>query len=114
MEPRDGQDALTHRKHRIAQVALNKEAPLVRRRVPVQLAHRTRLEHDLRGGEVLRGLESRGVDRLDLSAGELLIRLLGPVEDVGVRDLALRALRRDGLVGGGLMREDVELLRRCL
>ena len=104
----------THRKDRIAQVALDEEAPLVRRRVPVQLAHRTRLKHDLRGGEVLRGLESRGVDRLDLSAGELLIRLLGPVEDVGIRNLALRALRRDGLIGGGLVREDIELLGRRL
>lgn len=64
--------------------ALQEVRPLVRRRVPVHLAHGARLQDDQRGREHGGDGEGEGVEDLDAAAGGVVELLLRPMERVAV------------------------------
>lgn len=98
-----------------AALALDEEAPLVARRVPVDLAHAAGLHGHHGGGEVGGDGEGQRVDDLDAAPGHLVRGLLGEVVRVAGRfgndaAFARHVLRLDVLGGGG-SGEDVQLVR---
>ena len=79
----------------------HEERPLVRRRMPMQLAHRPRLERHFCSGDLLRRGEVGRVGDLDRAAVEALGLHLRHGKDELVRDLALRGIREGSAIGRG-------------
>ena len=104
------------REQRPTALALDEEAPLVARRVPVDLAQGAGLHGHQGGREVGGDGEGQRVDDLDAAAGHLVCGLLGEVVRVALRlgqdaPFAGDVLRLD-VLGSWRPGEDVQLIRR--
>lgn len=76
--------SIRRRKQRRPTLALNKERPLIARRVPMDLAHATRMNSHNRRGEIAGYWEGERVDNLDGAAGYLVGALFGEVVGVAL------------------------------